>query len=734
MFRPSKVIAFAAMFGFVASVSAVNVPISQSPPGGLTRSQVPQFIVLGSDDNTSGTGLKWIVDFISGKTNPGTAGGANFEGRQIDMSFYMIGTALNDDSVVTQLQRAIGLGCEVGNHTMNHSSAVAMNIAGTAVDTEYTQAQRAAEISACSALLASKLGITSPAGFRQPYVQWSPETFAAVAAAGFKYDCSLSGGHEYWYTTTKYDSCGTYEWPYTLDGGAPIPTTYSASGDGDYWAGILGKSLTQSFPGLWELPDYMFTGPQTDAECAQYGVPAGFIQRTDLRSVPAGKTYSNGGKITGLDYNMYATPEILDSADALATLESTFDKMYNGNRTPFDLGMHSQFYTSYPEDTVFTNIKSVTARRWVIESFINYALQNHPDVRFVTGAQLVAWLESPKALGTTGGTPTFTLNVAAANGTVGRSLTQATYDSGTVVTLTATANSGYHFTGWSGAITGTTNPTTITMDGNKAVTAIFTADVVTSTDSVDMFNTNGYWFGDADPTSTIDSAFAETAPLVAPYTIAKASSADAYDTYAELVAHLPVVMTGAKSIKITYMSDKPINLQLVQTDFVDSSNYYFHALPIQTSWSTVTLNVDTSTFKQPTDFGTAGPLNLANIEELSLAPNVDVTAAPAPGTIQINEFKVYGIKEPLSGIIRSAGALKDLSVSQIGRNVVLNIRKSGDYAVSLYAVDGRHVATLASGHQNVGVLSLSTTRFASGMYVLRLTGPAVNLSSKIIIN
>jgi hypothetical protein len=47
------------------------------------------------------------------------------------------------------------------------------------------------------------------------------------------------------------------------------------------------------------------------------------------------------------------------------------------------------------------------------------------------------------------------------------------YASGTVVTLTATPNAGYGFTGWSGDLTVTTNPATITMNGNKSVTGNF---------------------------------------------------------------------------------------------------------------------------------------------------------------------------------------------------------------------------------------------------------------------
>ena len=47
------------------------------------------------------------------------------------------------------------------------------------------------------------------------------------------------------------------------------------------------------------------------------------------------------------------------------------------------------------------------------------------------------------------------------------------YDAGTVVTLTANPSSRYSFSSWSGDASGSTNPTQVTMNGNKSVTANF---------------------------------------------------------------------------------------------------------------------------------------------------------------------------------------------------------------------------------------------------------------------
>lgn len=52
---------------------------------------------------------------------------------------------------------------------------------------------------------------------------------------------------------------------------------------------------------------------------------------------------------------------------------------------------------------------------------------------------------------------------------------QTTYAAGTVVTLKAVPDSGYEFTGWAGDLSGTINPSTLSMNGHKRVEASFRA-------------------------------------------------------------------------------------------------------------------------------------------------------------------------------------------------------------------------------------------------------------------
>lgn len=70
---------------------------------------------------------------------------------------------------------------------------------------------------------------------------------------------------------------------------------------------------------------------------------------------------------------------------------------------------------------------------------------------------------------------TYTLTVNAVNGSVAKTPDLARYNHGSSAVLTATPATGYIFSSWSGDATGTTNPLTVSMNGNKNITANFTA-------------------------------------------------------------------------------------------------------------------------------------------------------------------------------------------------------------------------------------------------------------------
>ncbi len=67
------------------------------------------------------------------------------------------------------------------------------------------------------------------------------------------------------------------------------------------------------------------------------------------------------------------------------------------------------------------------------------------------------------------------------SGSVNRNPDQSTYGGGQEVALTATPSTDYYFTGWSGDVSGSQNPKTITINGSAVVTANFMRPLVWST-------------------------------------------------------------------------------------------------------------------------------------------------------------------------------------------------------------------------------------------------------------
>ena len=81
---------------------------------------------------------------------------------------------------------------------------------------------------------------------------------------------------------------------------------------------------------------------------------------------------------------------------------------------------------------------------------------------------------------------TFTLNTIAVNGKVVKNPDQLNYTNGASVILTATPNSGFIFSSWSGDANGSVSPVTIIMNSNKSVTANFIASPILGPGLVDL--------------------------------------------------------------------------------------------------------------------------------------------------------------------------------------------------------------------------------------------------------
>ncbi|KAG0744879.1 hypothetical protein G6F57_004746 [Rhizopus arrhizus] len=178
---------------------------SQSPPGGLSPKDTPQFVTVTFDDSIQ-TGLFQTALSMVNVTNPNGCPGHGT---------WFVSMQYTDFSLVQQWYAA---GNEIADHTFTH------------VGTPSAQ-----EISACKSMLNAYGGIPNSKiqGFRAPFLNYTKDTLNILSQQGFLYDSSSSA-----VTDDAY-------WPYTLDNGMA----------NDCWTGICNTGQIK-LPGLWEIPMY----------------------------------------------------------------------------------------------------------------------------------------------------------------------------------------------------------------------------------------------------------------------------------------------------------------------------------------------------------------------------------------------------------------------------------------------------------------------------------------------
>ena len=113
---------------------------------------------------------------------------------------------------------------------------------------------------------------------------------------------------------------------------------------------------------------------------------------------------------------------------------------------------------------------------------VNLTSVPSPGWSFTGWGGMASGTDNPLAVTITGNTSitaafsqdlyTLTINIVG-NGSVSKNPALATYHYGDTVQLTPTADPTWFFAGWSGDLSGTDNPGSIDMDGNKVVTATF---------------------------------------------------------------------------------------------------------------------------------------------------------------------------------------------------------------------------------------------------------------------
>jgi uncharacterized repeat protein (TIGR02543 family) len=106
----------------------------------------------------------------------------------------------------------------------------------------------------------------------------------------------------------------------------------------------------------------------------------------------------------------------------------------------------------------------------------------------------------------------YTLSINSAHGTVVKNPEKATYHYGEDVELTATAGAGWTFMNWTGDATGTVNPVTVHIDGNKTVTANYEAITFTISGNAELEGVTIAFDGSTPVLTDINGDYSITVP------------------------------------------------------------------------------------------------------------------------------------------------------------------------------------------------------------------------------
>ncbi len=229
----------------------------------------------------------------------------------------------------------------------------------------------------------------------------------------------------------------------------------------EYWTGISGTSIS-SLTGNANYPDN----------------PTGSEQLTSLEG-PINWADNYGSRIRGYVHpSVSGTYTLWVAGDDYTELYlSTNDNPANASRVAYVNGWtNSREWDKY--NTQDYTVSFVAGQKYYIEVLqkegsggdnVAVAWQGPGVSQSVISGNYLSPYEG-------GSSPTqYSLSSSTSgSGSIDFSPSGGTYNDGTVVTLTANPASGWQFSGWSGDLSGSSNPASITMNANKSVTATFT--------------------------------------------------------------------------------------------------------------------------------------------------------------------------------------------------------------------------------------------------------------------
>ncbi len=363
------------------------------------------------------------------------------------------------------------------------------------------------------------------------------------------------------------------------------------------------------------------------------------------------------------------------------------------------VGVHT-----YAEDTV-VNISATSTTGWHFDHWTG-------DVASPSSASTTVTMDENKTVTAVFVKDTVTLTV---NVTGSGSVTQnptAPYLYGDIVQLTAVAATGWHFDHWTGALSGSDNPKSITLDGNKSVTAVFAKDSVTLTVSVSgngsVTRTPGgpYLYGDevellaeADPGWRFDHWTGALSGSDNPETILMNGNKAVTAVFVSNVVTLTVNVTGSGSV--TQNPTGPYTYgDIVQLNEIAATGWHFVEWTVDLSGSENPKSITLNGNKSVTAVFAKDTVTLT----VNVTGNGSVTRNPTGPYLYGDEVELTPVPDTGWHFVEWTG---DLSGSVTPKSITLNGNKS---VTAVFAKDTVTLTVNVTGNGSV-------TRNPTGPYL-----------------
>jgi len=335
----------------------------------------------------------------------------------------------------------------------------------------------------------------------------------------------------------------------------------------------------------------------------------------------------------------------------------------------------------------------------------------------------------------------YTLNVTAINGTVLKVPSKTAYNSGEIVVLTATPAMGYTFTGWSGDASGSINPVSVTMNGNKNITANFTA--LPSSFTLNVVAVNGMVVKNPNLTAYNNGASVQLT--------ASANSGFTFTGWSgDATGNLPtatVIMNSNKNVTANFIADviPPVGMLPIDLSCAEPFAILAGSTIVSTGPSIVNGDMGLSPGSALVGFPPGINNGTIHIDPVAAAAKLCLTAAYIEG--QGRSLNRISLPGQLGGLTLAPGLYSNSSttgISGTGANGILTLDAQGDANAvwifqigSTFTTDPATSVVLSGGAQAKNIFwivsSSATLGTTSVLYGNILADQAITLNTGAVL-